>query len=360
VTLPSDPPVPLPGASTPGAPGPPGTLASSAPAAPAPNEVGGQEPPKVLRRLQESIGQAVIGSESIVRLMTVALCSDGHVLIEGVPGLAKTYLVRSFATCLNLSFKRIQFTPDMLPSDIMGAIVINPKSQGFEFRPGPIFANVVLADEINRAPPKVQSALLEAMQERQVTMEGKAYPMPEPFMVIATQNPIEQEGTYPLPEAELDRFLFRILLTYPTPEEEFRILRSRSDSGDTYPDRGLVSSDLLKTFAERSHAIYVGDEVLQYLTNVVRETRAEPRLLIGASPRSGVQFLRSVKASVLFDGRPYVIPDDVKSLAFAVLNHRVVIHPEVMAQQITTSQVRSEELLGEVISALVARVAPPR
>ncbi|MFZ0891627.1 MAG: MoxR family ATPase [Thermoplasmata archaeon] len=318
------------------------------------------EPPQVLRRLQESIGQAVIGSESIVRLMTVALCSNGHVLIEGVPGLAKTYLVRSFATCLNLSFKRIQFTPDMLPSDIMGAIVINPKSQGFEFRPGPIFANVVLADEINRAPPKVQSALLEAMQERQVTMEGKAYPMPDPFMVIATQNPIEQEGTYPLPEAELDRFLFRILLTYPTSEEEFRILRSRSDAGDIYPDRGLVSSDLLKTFAERSQAIYVGDEVLQYLTGVVRETRAEPRLLIGASPRSGVQFLRSVKASVLFDGRPYVIPDDVKSLAFAVLNHRVVIHPEVMAQQITTSQARSEELLGEVISALVARVPPPR
>ncbi len=326
------------------------------------DEVGGSDsdPRRVLRRLQESIGQAVIGSESIVRLLTVALCSDGHVLVEGVPGLAKTYLVRSFATCLNLSFKRIQFTPDMLPSDIMGSIIINPKSQTFEFRPGPIFANIVLADEINRAPPKVQSALLEAMQERQVTMEGKAYPLPDPFMVIATQNPVEQEGTYPLPEAELDRFLFRILLTYPTVDEEFRILRSRSDAGDIYPTRGLVSIELLQSFAERSKAIFVADEVLQYLTNVVRETRKEPRLLIGASPRSGVQFLRSVKASVLFDGRGYVIPDDVKSLAFAVLNHRVVIHPEVMAQQITSTQVQSEELLGEVISALVARVPPPR
>jgi MoxR-like ATPase len=343
------------GARGPEVPAPPPEPLTAPRIAPAPSPT---EP--LLAPLQAAIGSAVIGSEPIVRLLTVALASEGHVLLEGVPGLAKTYLVRAFATCLNLSFKRIQFTPDMLPSDILGAVIIDPKNQSFEFRPGPIFANIILADEINRAPPKVQSALLEAMQERQVTMEGKTYPLPDPFMVIATQNPIEQEGTYPLPEAELDRFLFRILLTYPTAEDEFRILQTRSESGDTYPLQGLIPLERVRQFAETARSVYVGEEVLQYLSRIVRETRTEPKLLMGCSPRAGVQYLKAVKSAVLIENRMYATPDDVKAIAFPVLNHRVVVHPEVMAQSISTGDRKSDDTLTEIIGAIVRRIPPPR
>ncbi len=201
------------------------------------------DPRKVLSSLQTAIGGAVVGHEDLVRSLAIALVAEGHVLLEGVPGLAKTYLVRTFAKTLNLEFRRIQFTPDMLPADVMGVIVLNPKTQGFEFRPGPIFANVILADEINRAPPKVQSALLEAMQERQVTMEGHTYPLPSPFIVIATQNPVEQEGTYPLPEAELDRFLFRLIVDYPSEEDEIKLLTQRASEMVLEPTMSIVDPE---------------------------------------------------------------------------------------------------------------------
>ncbi|MCI4351553.1 MAG: MoxR family ATPase [Thermoplasmata archaeon] len=320
----------------------------------------GVAPPSVLAELQRTIGTSVVGSEKVVRLLAVALTAGGHVLLEGVPGLAKTYLVRSFANCLALSFKRIQFTPDMLPSDVIGAVVIDPRTRGFEFRPGPVFGNVILADEINRASPKVQSALLEAMQERQVTVEGRSYPLPNPFIVIATENPIEQEGTYPLPEAELDRFLFRILLTYPTAEEELQILRSRSEVGDLYPDHAVVGPDEILRYQALARGVFAHADVLGYLAAMVRASRVEPRVLFGGSPRAAVQFLNAAKASALYSGRSHVVPDDVKELAFHVLNHRLVLHPEALAQQIASGRGTTEDLLRAVVTTLLDHTEVPR
>jgi MoxR-like ATPase len=334
----------------------PTALEGSPPSAPA----AGVAPPQLLAQLQAMIATSVVGSEKVVRLLTVALTAGGHVLLEGVPGLAKTYLVRSFANCLALSFKRIQFTPDMLPSDVIGAVVIDPRSRGFEFRPGPVFGNVILADEINRASPKVQSALLEAMQERQVTVEGRSYPLPNPFIVIATENPIEQEGTYPLPEAELDRFLFRILLTYPDAAEELQILRSRSEVGDVYPDHAVVGPDDLLRYQALARGVYAHEEVLAYLAAMVRASRVEPRVLFGGSPRAAVQFLNATKASALFAGRSHVVPDDVKELAFHVLNHRLVLHPEALAQQIASGRGTTEDLLHAVVSTILDHTEVPR
>ncbi|MCI4364534.1 MAG: AAA family ATPase [Thermoplasmata archaeon] len=287
--------------------------------------------PEVLQRLQTAIGREVIGYAPVVRALTVALLAEGHVLLEGVPGLAKTYLVRSFARSLDLTFRRIQFTPDMLPADILGATVINPKDQSFEFRPGPIFAHVILADEINRAPPKVQSALLEAMQERQVTIEGQSHPLPRPFMVIATQNPIEQEGTYPLPEAELDRFLFRWVLDYPTATDEVTILRTRGDVPENGGRPPVVTGEELEALRTLPTGIHVSEDLLLYITQVVRETRKDPRIMVGASPRASVHFLNAAKAAAILDGRAYVIPDDVRDFAFAVLSHRVIVRPEALS-----------------------------
>ena len=336
---------------------PPGAITGAPQAPPPPSPL---SPPAVLAELQRSIGASVVASEKVVRLFAVALTAGGHVLLEGVPGLAKTYLVRSFARCLALSFKRIQFTPDMLPSDVIGAVVIDPRSRGFEFRPGPIFGNVILADEINRASPKVQSALLEAMQERQVTVEGRSYPLPNPFIVIATENPIEQEGTYPLPEAELDRFLFRILLSYPDAAEELEILKSRSEVGDLYPEHPVVGPDDLLRYQAQSRTVFAHDDLLQYIAAIVRASRIEPRVLFGGSPRAAVQFLNASKASALFAGRAHLVPDDVKELAFHVLNHRLVLHPEALAQQIASGRGTTEDLLRAVITTLLDQVEVPR
>jgi len=304
---------------------PPTSDPRDAPATPTPAEL--------LAQLTASIGEDVIGSAPVVRALTIALVAEGHVLLEGVPGLAKTYLVRTFSRRLGLGFRRIQFTPDMLPSDILGAMILKGADRTFEFRPGPIFSNIVLADEINRAPPKVQSALLEAMQERQVTVEGTSHPLPRPFVVIATQNPVEQEGTYPLPEAELDRFLFRWVMRYPSAADEVTILKSR----DSRPDDGPAGAPTLDP-AEIARlggllkSVHLHDDVYRYLTTVVRRTREDRSLLLGASPRASVHFLQAVRAAALLDGRDYVIPDDVRELAFAVLNHRVILRPEALSQ----------------------------
>ncbi len=315
---------------------------------------------EVLHRGQSNIGGVVIGYEGVVRALLVALVASGHILLEGVPGLAKTYLVRSFARSLALSFRRIQFTPDMLPADILGTVVLDPRTQMFEFRPGPIFANVVLADEINRAPPKVQSALLEAMQERQVTVEGVSYPLPSPFVVIATENPVELEGTYPLPEAELDRFLFRILLGYPSAENELRLLKQRTVTNDPTLSEGVLGAPALLALRDQSQAIFVHDDLLRYIAALLRETRSDPRILSGASPRAGVQLLMAVKAAALFSGRHFVIPDDVKDLAFDVLNHRLVLRPEVLALQSGSGgKDDGGRTLQEVVFALINKVAVP-
>jgi MoxR-like ATPase len=314
----------------------------------------------LLGALQSSIGQEVMGYEPVVRLLAIALVAEGHVLLEGVPGLAKTYLVRRFASSLALSFKRIQFTPDMLPSDIIGTVILNPATAAFEYRRGPVFANVVLADEINRAPPKVQSALLEAMQERQVTVDGITYPLPRPFIVIATQNPIEQEGTYPLPEAELDRLLFRILMDYPSPEAEVRILRTHGAMPEIPSRPPVVEPDAIARLHTAASRVEAKDDVIEYLSGVIRSTRDDQRILVGASPRAGVQFLRSAKVAALFSGRSYVIPEDVKSLAFWVLNHRLLLHPEVLAQQYSTDRRGVEGVLREIITDKLNKIAVPR
>ena len=319
------------------------------------------DPRRTLNSLQLSIGGAVVGQERLVKSLAVALVAGGHVLLEGVPGLAKTYLVRTFAKTLNLEFRRIQFTPDMLPADVMGVIVLNPKTQGFEFRPGPIFANVILADEINRAPPKVQSALLEAMQEHQVTMEGHTYPLPSPFIVIATQNPVEQEGTYPLPEAELDRFLFRLIVDYPSEEDEVKLLSQRAGESVLEPTTSVVESADIDQMQELRKGVFVNSDVISYLAGIIRTTRTDPRILIGASPRAGVQFLNAVKALALFEGRDYVVPDDVRSMVVPALNHRITLSPEVLAMQEGSSSLKDgASLYAGVINSIVSRVPTPR
>jgi MoxR-like ATPase len=328
---------------------------------PASAEPGAVDAATVLDRLSKSVGESVIGYDPVVRLLTIALISEGHVLLEGVPGIAKTMLVRRFSSALSLTFKRIQFTPDMLPSDIVGTVILNPVTSEFEYRRGPVFANVVLADEINRAPPKVQSALLEAMQERQVTVDGVAYQLPRPFIVIATENPIEQEGTYPLPEAELDRFLFRILMGYPSETDE-RTLLERHTSGAKIPEATGLSLDsgALDRLREEALAVGMTPEVLDFVMQIIRGTRSDARILMGASPRAGVQFLRATKAAALLAGRSYVTPGDVKSVVFDVLNHRILLHPDLLAQRYVTGRNGVEPLLREVLEKRAEEVRAPR
>jgi MoxR-like ATPase len=316
---------------------------------------------ELLRRVAESVGREVVGYQEVVRALTIALVAEGNVLLEGVPGIAKTHLVRVFSQTLQLSFRRIQFTPDMLPSDILGTMVLRPQDQGFVFRPGPIFANVILADEINRAPPKVQSALLEAMQERQVTIEGVSHPLPRPFLVIATENPIEHEGTYPLPEAELDRFLFRWIMGYPSNEDEVQILKTRSQYTEgQQATRVLTPADVSNLQALRKE-VYVHEDLYRYVAAVVRQTRQDSRLLVGASPRAGVQFLMAVEAAALLDGRMFVLPDDVRELAFPVFNHRVIIRPEVLSRSLSLGEASgSIPLLAQILGQDLDAVDVPR
>ena len=276
------------------------------------------------------VHRIVVGQEETVTLSFLALCLGGHVLIEGVPGTAKTLLARTIAQLVGGSFKRIQFTPDLMPSDVVGTSVYELATSSFRLRLGPIFANIVLADEVNRAPAKTQSALLEAMEERQVTLEGDARPLPDPFLVLATQNPVEYEGTYPLPEAELDRFLFKAVMRYPESAEEHAILRAHDRGQPLAEVRGLsqmAASTLADARAEVDR-VTVEDSVVDYVVRIVAETRRSPDLLLGASPRAGVHLMRAAKAAAALDGRDFVTPDDVKSLVPATLRHRVVLKAE--------------------------------
>ncbi|MGA8664564.1 MAG: MoxR family ATPase [Thermoplasmata archaeon] len=315
----------------------------------------------LLERLQAGVGRKVIGSTEVVRALTIAVGVEGHVLIEGVPGIAKTYLARSFAGALGLSFQRIQFTPDMLPADIVGGLVMNPTERSFVYRPGPIFANVVLADEINRAPPKVQSALLEAMQEQQVTVDRRSYPLPRPFLVIATQNPLEQEGTYPLPEAELDRFLFRWLMSYPTSEDEVTIVRSQLDPRDSAAGPEVVSAGEIERLGAGIRSVHVEEELVRYVAAIVAATREDGRLEAGASPRAAVQFLRAACGAAFLAGRSYVTPDDVQDLLFPTLNHRLIVRPEYRGRRSLPGDKRGGfETVRTILGDALAKVRAPR
>jgi MoxR-like ATPase len=276
-----------------------------------------------IEELRREVARIYIGATKPLDLMLVALLARGHVLLEGVPGVAKTTLVKAFGTALGCSARRIQFTPDLLPADITGTYVLSPRDGTFTLRAGPVFANVVLADEINRAPAKTQSALLEAMQERQVTIEGDRFELPQPFLVLATQNPIDLEGTYPLPEAQIDRFLIRVPMGYPSARDEAQMLKTFGTEPPT-PKAVLSADDVtsLQTIASRIH---VEDDLYDYAVGLAAFTRTHPRVALGASPRASLALLAAAKGWALLSGRPFVTPDDIRALAASVLSHRLVL-----------------------------------
>jgi MoxR-like ATPase len=293
--------------------------------------------------IAERVGRRLFGVGRPLRLLLIGILTDSHVLIDDVPGVGKTTLVRMLAGLLGLRFQRVQFTPDLMPSDITGTSVLNLKTHEFEFRPGPVFTQILLADEINRATPKTQAALLEAMQERQVTVEGQTYPLPEPFFVLATQNPVELEGTFPLPEAQLDRFLLRITMGYPSESEEERIL-SGSRERRTMPSRPLEEAPDLVGLRVAANEVRLEAPVRRYVVSLVRATRDHPDLQVGASPRAVEHIGDAVRACALLDGRDYVLPDDVKELAPSVLVHRLVLTTDARIRDR-----RAEEVLEEVL-----------
>jgi MoxR-like ATPase len=300
------------------------------------------------REVVATLGRIVVGKDDVLERILAGILANGHVLIEDYPGLAKTLIARLLAQALDLGFRRIQFTPDLLPSDITGSFLYDQAHGRFEFRPGPVFTNLLLADEINRATPKTQAALLEAMQEAQVTVEGQSFPLAPPFLVIATQNPIELEGTYPLPEAQLDRFLMRIGVGYPEPAVEraiLRIRRERRTDAATVP--ALVSRAELLAMQAALEDVFVSDGLEQYIVALAQATRADARVALGASPRGSLALLKLARAEAALRGREFVLPDDVKAMAVAALAHRLVLKPELWVSRVTPVQV-VETLLGEV------------
>jgi MoxR-like ATPase len=301
-------------------------------------------------RLAENIERVIVGKRATIDLAVIALLCEGHILVEDVPGVGKTMLARALAISMACDFKRIQFTPDLLPNDVTGVSIYNQKSTDFEFRAGPAFANIVLADEVNRATPRTQSALLECMGERQVTVDGVTRALPRPFLVIATQNPIEYEGTFPLPEAQLDRFLLRIELGYPTLEDERAILSSQRHGHPIDALRPVATSGELVALQARIGDVYVEDSVRDYVLTIVRATREHPDLLLGASPRGSLALHRAAQARAAILGRTFVTPDDVKTLATHALPHRIVVKPE--------SQLRGRTTVGIVRSILESVEVP--
>lgn len=297
-----------------------------------------------LQRVQAQIERVIIGQQGVIEQALCALLADGHILIEGVPGIAKTLLVRVLAQTLGLQFRRVQFTPDLMPSDLIGTTIYDAQSGEFRVRYGPIFANLVLADEVNRTPPKTQSALLEAMEERRVTIDGVSHPLPHPFMVFATQNPIEYEGTYPLPEAQLDRFLLKVVMDYPAEEEERAILKLH-DAGFRSHQLEQVGLTPVIDAAELEHiravvrAVEVREEVRDYILQIVRRTRQNEFLLVGASPRAGIALLLVSKALAAVRGRGFVTPDDVKQMALPVLRHRLILKPEAEVEGLNADRI---------------------
>ncbi len=300
-----------------------------------------------LSRIGMEIGRIVVGQHYLVERLLVGLLADGHVLLEGVPGLAKTLSVKALSGALNTQFRRVQFTPDLLPADLVGTLVYNPKEGNFSTKKGPIFANVILADEINRAPAKVQSALLEAMQERQVTLGEETHPLPKPFLVLATQNPIEQEGTYPLPEAQVDRFMLKINVGYPTRKEELQILDRMAHIGNAIKTKSVLEISEIFAMREVVNDIYLDDKIKEYIVDIVLATRdpkaykldLEQFIQYGASPRATIYLTLAAKAFAFLQGRGYVVPQDVKSIGMDVLRHRVIVTYEAEAEEIDSQKI---------------------
>ncbi|WP_454059912.1 AAA family ATPase [Elizabethkingia ursingii] len=307
-----------------------------------------------LDKVKTEINKVIVGQDSMIEHLLVALLSNGHVLIEGVPGVAKTITAKLLAKTIAVDFSRIQFTPDLMPSDILGTAVFNAKTTEFEFKKGPIFSNFILIDEINRSPAKTQAALFEVMEERQITMDGRKYIMEEPFLVIATQNPIEQEGTYRLPEAQLDRFLFKVNVGYPTPEQEVQIIKNQHQlkvDDKTEQVQAVLTAEELKRYQTLIKDIIVEENLLEYIARIVVNTRENPFLYLGASPRASLALLTASKGFAAINGRDFVTPDDIKEAAVAVLRHRVIVTPE-----------REMEGLGveEVIKQILESIEIPR
>ena len=305
--------------------------------------------------LQQEIGKVIIGQTRLVDQLLIGLLCNGHILIEGVPGLAKTLAVRTLARAIHASFQRIQFTPDVLPADLIGTLVFNPQSGTFSTRKGPVFANFILADEINRAPAKVQSALLEAMQEHQVTIGDTTYPLDDPFMVLATQNPIEQEGTYHLPEAQVDRFMFKVLVDYPSRKEERLIMELMMDE-ELPPVKPVVTLETIREARKAARAVHLEDSLKEYIVHLVFATRepanyrldgVQQLIAYGASPRATIYLALAAKAHAFLEGRGYVTPDDIKSVAMDVLRHRIIVTYEAEAEEIS-----SEEVITRVLQAV--------
>jgi MoxR-like ATPase len=294
---------------------------------------------QVAERITHSVSQVIVGKRNEIRLTVLGLLSQGHILIEDIPGVGKTMLAKALSRSIGASFSRIQFTPDMLPSDVTGVSVFNQKTREFEFRAGPIMAQIVLADEINRATPKTQAALLEAMEERQVTVDGTTYNLQEPFLLLATQNPIEYEGTFPLPEAQLDRFLLRIQLGYPTPNEELQVLGAQQHQHPLQNVFQVITAQDLVNAQNAVREVYVADEVKHYIIDLVTGTRHHPEVYLGASPRGSLALFRTAQARAAMAGRNYVIPDDVKALAEVTLAHRVIVGPAARIRDITSRSI---------------------
>ena len=293
----------------------------------------------VAERVVQSVSDVIIGKQTEIRLTVLGLFCEGHILIEDVPGVGKTMMAKSLAKALGCTFNRIQFTPDMLPSDVTGVSIFNQKTREFEFRAGPIMAQIVLADEINRATPKTQSALLEAMEESQITVDGVRYSMDTPFIILATQNPIEYEGTFPLPEAQLDRFMMRIEMGYPAPNEEIAILTSQQHQHPVQHVQQVISVQELLAVQQIVRDVYVAEEVKQYIVNIVNACRKHPDVYLGSSPRGSLNLFRASQARAVMLGRDYVLPDDVKALAEVVLAHRIIVGPEARTRDIPSTTI---------------------
>ena len=304
--------------------------------------------------IREEMAKIIVGQEHLIELMIVAMLADGHVLLEGVPGIAKTLSAKVLSKLISTNFSRIQFTPDLMPSDVTGTTVFNAGNSKFEFNPGPIFSNIVLIDEINRAPAKTQSALFEVMEEKQVTVDGKTYLMEAPFLIFATQNPLEHEGTYRLPEAQLDRFLFKIVVGYPSVTDEVKILKNanlRQGGKETENVIPVISTEQLVDFHKVVQMVHVEDPLLQYIAEIVNKTRNHPSLYLGASPRASINILKSSKAYAAIQGRDFVIPEDIKAVLVPVLIHRIYLAPEKEMEGILETQ---------IISDIVNSVSIPR
>ncbi|WP_114747858.1 AAA family ATPase [Pleomorphovibrio marinus] len=309
---------------------------------------------RAMNLVLQELKKIIVGQDEMMELLMVGLLAKGHILIEGVPGVAKTITAKIFAKTLQTQFSRIQFTPDLMPSDVLGTSVFDRKSSSFEFRKGPVFSNVILIDEINRSPAKTQSALFEVMEERQVTLEGQKYEMENPFMVLATQNPIEQEGTYALPEAQLDRFLFKIDVGYPTLDEEVLILEGHHGRGhrDVLGKiNGVISPEEIREFQDLSARVLVEKDLMHYIASLITKTRNHPHLFLGASPRASLAIMRAAQGFAAIDSRDFIIPEDIKRAAKPVLRHRIILTPEREMEGMTTES---------VIEAILESVPVPR